>query len=128
MRFDITTRPIKIKLHQRRVVRTRASDQHVVHRRWQLIKKLFEELKVSSIESCRAHGANFVRGTSKTLRISPSENHLGPFGVCPSRSFKSDATTTANDQDGLAQEFWFSLTDRGGRYGIHGSSDVASLK
>src|SRR6516225_9401813 len=119
MRLDITACLIEIELRQRRVVGTGACYQHVVHRRWQVVEEPLEELEVSGVKGRSAQGIDFTRGTLKVVRIATGEDYLRALRTCQPGRFESDASASADHENGLTQEFRLPLDMRGASDSAH---------
>src|SRR5689334_7243406 len=126
MSLDVAARLFEIELRQRRVVRTGAGDQHVVDRRGQLVEESPESFEVGGVEGRAAQRADFAGGTLEALRVPGGENYVRPLSACSSGRFEPDAGATADDDDGLPEEFRFALDGRDGGRGAHNSSDRQS--
>jgi len=102
MGLDILASPLEIEICQRRIIRSRASHQYMVHREGQVIEKLVEQLEVGSIERGGTDCIDLSRSTLERFRISRCENHLRALSMCSSGSFKTNAGATADHNNGLA--------------------------
>jgi hypothetical protein len=78
MGLNISACLFKIEFGQRRVVRTWASNHHVVDRSGQLVEKLREALKVGGIEGHSALRVEFARYLLKAVGIPGGEDKLAP--------------------------------------------------
>src|ERR1700683_3884195 len=102
MGLNILASPLEIEACQRRIIRSRASHQHMVHRGGQVIEKLVEELEVGSIERGNTNCIDLSRSTLERFSNSRCENHLGTLSTCSSGSFKTNAGAPADHNNGLA--------------------------
>src|SRR5262249_19961540 len=124
MGFEIAARFVEIEVRQRRVVRTRASYQHVVHRRCQTVEEPFEELEVDGVEGRCALCIDVCRSMFKTLCVPPREDNLGSFRTGSPRRFEPDPGTAADHDNSLLKQFWFSLDAQCRGCSAHDCSDA----
>src|SRR4030095_3904690 len=74
MSFDVAAKPFNVELRQRRIVRTGASDQHVVNRCRQLVEEPFEPVEVGGVEG-RDAGSKLQTHTVQTVGIACREGY-----------------------------------------------------
>jgi hypothetical protein len=113
-RSAVAARLCKVDVGEPRVVRATGGDQDVVDRGRQLVEEPLEALEVGGVERRTAQRTEFVRGVLDAFRIAAGENQLGPSSACSPTRFEPDAGATADDDDGLPEEFRFALDERGG--------------
>jgi hypothetical protein len=122
MGLNISARPFKIELGQRRVIGPWASNQHVVDRSGQFVEELREAVKVGSIKGHSALCIEFARYLLKALGIPASEDQPCPLSACSSGRFEPNASAAADYNDSLPEEFRFAPDGNGGCCGAHNSS------
>ena len=72
-----------------------------------------------------AQGINLTGSVLEALGIPARENHLGAFCTCTTCRFESDASATADDDNGVPKELRFTVDGRGDS--AHASSNPASI-
>jgi hypothetical protein len=86
-----------------------------------------ESNRIRCIEGRRTNGINFAGSVLEALGIPAREDHLGPFRMCTTCRFESDASATADHNNGLPKELRFPVDERGDCYGAHRSSNPISI-
>jgi hypothetical protein len=125
MGLDVAARLSEVEFRQRRVVRTRARDQHVVDGCGQLVEKPREPFEVGGVKG-RAHRVELARGALEALGIPAGEDQVGALGACSPGRSEPDAGAAADHDDGLPEEFRSARDGRCGGCSAHDSSDQQS--
>src|SRR5262249_15058414 len=89
----------QIELCERRVVRTRPRDQHVVDRR-QLAEKSAQRCEIRGIEGCSAR-TELAADALQPIRVARGKDHLGSLRASAPRRLEPDARAAADDDDRL---------------------------
>lgn len=71
MGLNILASPLEIEICQRRIVRSRASHQHMVHPGRQGIEKLVEQFEVGSIERGGTDGTDISQHARAVQHFAP---------------------------------------------------------
>jgi hypothetical protein len=82
-----------------------------------------ESNRIGGVEGRGTQGINLTGSVLEALGISAREDHLGPFCTRTMCRFESDASATADHNNGLPKELRFAVDGRGYSYGAHRSSD-----
>ena len=86
-----------------------------------------ESNRIRCIEGRSTNGINLAGSALEALGIPAREDHLGPFGTCTTCRFESDASATADHNNGLRKELRFTVHGRGDSYSAHRSSASTSI-
>jgi hypothetical protein len=86
-----------------------------------------ESDRIRGIEDRGTQGINLTGSVLEALGIPAREDHLGPFRTCTTCRFESDASATADHNNGLPKELRFTVGGGGDNYSAHRSSDSTSI-
>jgi hypothetical protein len=81
VRLDVAARFFEIEFSEWRIVRTGASEQHMIDGGGQFVEELGEALKVGGVEGYSGRRAEFARYFLKPLRIPRREHEVRPLGM-----------------------------------------------
>src|SRR5215470_12201717 len=95
---------------------------HVVDCR-EVTEEPIESNRIRGVEGRGTQGINLTGSALEALGIPAREDHLGPFFMCMTCGFESDASATADHNYGLPKELRFTVDGRGSSSGAHRSSD-----
>jgi hypothetical protein len=82
-----------------------------------------ESNRIGGVEGRGTQGINLTGSALEALGIPAREDHLGPFCMCTTCRFESDAGATADYNNGLPKELRFTVDGSRVSYGAHRSSD-----
>src|SRR5262245_11993583 len=116
----------EVHIGEASVVRPTGCHHHVVDCR-EVTEEPIESNRIRSVEGRSTQGINLIGSVLEALGIPARENHFGPFCTCTTCRFESDASATADHNNGLSQELRFTVDGRGDCYGAHRCSDSASI-
>jgi hypothetical protein len=77
-----------------------------------------ESDRIGGVESGSTQGINLTGSVLEALGIPAREDNLGPFRSCTACRFESDASATADHDNGLPKELRFTVDGRGS-HGAH---------
>src|SRR5229473_8135965 len=116
----------EVHIGEASVVRPAGCHHHVVDSR-EVTEEPVESNRISGVEGRGTQGINLTGSVLEALGIPAREDHLGPFCTCAACRFESDASATADHNNRLPKELWFTVDGRGISYGAHRSSDPTSI-
>ena len=122
MSVEGAARLLEVQVEEAPVGRPAGRQHHVVDRGRQVTEELLEGSRIGSIEGRSAQSVELDRGASEGLGIPAGKDQLGPLSACSPGRFKPDTGATADHDDGLPEQFRFTLNGRGVGCGAHDSS------
>src|SRR5271168_1311736 len=124
MLADNTAHLREVHIGEAPVVRPTGCHHHVVDCR-EVTEEPIESNRIRGVEGRGTQGINLTGSVLEALGIPAREDHLGPFCTCTTCRFESDASATADHNNGLPKELRFTVYRRGD--GAHRSSDSDSI-
>src|SRR5215472_12804498 len=112
----------EVHIGETSVVRPTGCHHHVVDCR-EVPKEPIESNRIRGVEGRGTQGINLTGSVLEALGIPAREDHLGPFCMCTTCRFESDASATADHNNGLPKKLRFTVDGRGDSYGAHLSSN-----
>jgi len=79
----------------------------------------FESNRIGGVEGCGTQGINLTGSVLEALGIPARKDHLGPFCMCTTCRFESDAGAAADHKNGLPKELRFTVDGSGDSYDAH---------
>jgi len=79
-----------------------------------------ESNRISGVEGRGTQGIHLTGSALEALGIPAREDHLGPFCACTTCRFESDASATADHNNRLPKELWFTVDGWRDRHGVIG--------
>jgi hypothetical protein len=113
----------EVNIGEASVVRPAGCHHHVVDCR-EVTEEPIESNRIRGVEGRGTQGINLTGSVLEALGIPAREDHLGPFCTCTTCRFESDASATADHNNGLPKELRFTVDRRS--YGAHRSCDSTS--
>ena len=121
VRVEGAARLREVHVDEAPVVRPASCHHHVVDRGRQVTEEPLERSRIRGVEGRGAQRVELARHALEALGVPAGEDELGSLSACPSGRFESDASATADHDDGLPAEFRFALDGIGGGCGAHDS-------
>ena len=103
MRVDAAAGRVEVELGERRMVGTRARDQHVVDRRRQFFEEPLEPVEVGGVEG-RDAGPELETGSVEAVRVARRDDDPGSLLARAPGGLEPDAGTTADHDQDLSDE------------------------
>src|SRR5262245_22711959 len=98
-----------------RPVAGRASgDHHLVDRSWEIVEERPQGRRIVGVEGRGALRVQLERRLLEAFAVAPGEDNAGALGAGSPGGFQPDAGAAADDDDGLAEQFRFALSDSSG--------------
>jgi hypothetical protein len=82
-----------------------------------------ESNRIGGVEGRGTQRINLTGSVLEAIGIPARKDHLGPFCTGTTCRFESDASTTADHNNGLPKELRFTVDGSGDRHGVRRSSD-----
>src|SRR5580692_7862660 len=109
---DKTANLREVHIGEASVVRPAGCHHHVVDCR-EVMEEPIDSNRIRGVEGRGTQAINLTGSLLEALGIPAREDHLGPFCACTTCSFESDASTTADHNNGLPKELRFTVDGRG---------------
>src|SRR6202047_1361633 len=112
----------EVHIGEASVVRPAGCHHHVVDCR-EVTEEPIESNRIRGVEGRGTQGINLTGSVLEALGIPAREDHLGAFCMCPTCRLESNASATADHNNGLPKELRFPVDERGISYGAQRPCD-----